>query len=165
MGATLTLALGLIFGTMPPASADTVHRPGSDFNGNVLYISRACHDGNDGTPGGACITNRGCFGSGNFRLSENVMSKRISRSATFAGRYDTLLDRGYRVVIGNGTVSQNTARSNSRPNVKLHIPIHTNATSGENCNPRAKSRHGTEGLYRYSPESGAAIASRIKSGK
>jgi hypothetical protein len=134
----LTLAVGLA----SPASADGTYLPSDAWNGVVIYLSRACHDGNDGVPGGPCITNNGCSG-----YSENSGSAQITAAAILGtGEGENLLERGYKVIMGTGTVSQNISASNAS-GARLHIPIHTNARS-ESCTNTTTSVHGTEILYR-----------------
>lgn len=61
------------------------------------------------------------------------------------GTGDNLVERGYRVRVGEGTLSQNVANSNSW-GADMHVPLHTNAR-GEQCTNTNNDVHGTEGLY------------------
>ncbi|GAB4083523.1 hypothetical protein GCM10028784_01530 [Myceligenerans cantabricum] len=124
-----------------PASADVNYNPGS-WNGKRIYLSQACHDGNDGVPGGSCITNHGCAG-----YSENSQSYQTALHAingAKSGRLN-LLERGYRVRRGNGTLNQNVNSSNNYGS-NLHVPIHSNARS-ESCGNTTNGNHGTLMMY------------------
>lgn len=100
---TLLAGLWIVTGSTP-ASADTTYNPPS-WNGKTVYLSLACHD--RGT--GACHTNYGCD---NF--SENNNSRLTAQVATyFDGDRENLLERGYRVIIGDGLLQQNVDNSNA----------------------------------------------------
>lgn len=145
--AALTFALSGAAVTSPPAEADTVYYPGDgSWNGKVVYLSRACHDGGDGIPGGPCITNTGCSG-----YSENTESVAMSMAATYgSGDGVNLLERGYRVVIGTGTLRENIEHSNTR-NIAAHVPLHSNAQGSGACGGSTLPGHnGTWGLYKPS---------------
>lgn len=121
------VALAVAVSAAPAASADSTYYP-SSWNGKTIYLSKACHDGNDGIPGGACIENTGCKSFG-----ENDNSLATARSATYGGTGGTnLVGRGYKVIIGNGTVDANIANSNAKE-ASLHVPIHSNAHSTTWC--------------------------------
>jgi hypothetical protein len=138
----LAIALLMIVGLARPASADTTYNPPSGtWNGKIIYVSQACHDGNDGVPGGPCITNPGCD-----NYSENSQSSTTAATTIFGvGTGSNLLERGYRAIRGNGTVSQNIANSNAA-GAHMHIPLHTNART-ESCSNTTASSHGTQVLY------------------
>lgn len=130
--------------TAPPASADVTYYPGPshNWNGKKVYLSQACHDGNDGVPGGSCITNHGCGG-----FSENYQSRTTALHAITGQQKKrlNLLERGYRVRRGTGTVNQNINRSNNFGST-VHVPIHSNART-EGCGNANNSQHGTLMLY------------------
>lgn len=125
------------------AHADGIYTPPAGTgNGYDVYLSRACHDGNDGVAGGACITNIGCSS-----MSENTESSILSSNAAFAvaGGSSNLVARGYRVRIGTGTAGQNIANSNAW-GANIHMPLHTNAKT-ESCSNTTASTHGTMAMY------------------
>jgi hypothetical protein len=99
-------------------------------------------DGNDGVPGGSCITNHGCGG-----YSENAQSEATALHAINGVRDDrlNLLERGYRVRRGTGTLNQNVNSSNNY-GAHLHIPVHSNARN-EKCDNADDTRHGTLMMY------------------
>lgn len=137
-----TLALGVISIVMAsPASADSIYNP-AVWNNRIIYLSRACHDGNDGVPGGACIPNTGC---NNF--NENAQSNTTSLAAANGrGPGDNLVERGYKVHVGTGTAGQNIASSNAA-RATLHIPLHTNSGAQLNCSSTTAANHGTWGMF------------------
>ncbi|GAB3200960.1 hypothetical protein GCM10027062_21800 [Nocardioides hungaricus] len=153
-GGLLTVILGLllVFGTVDRAAADDIFYPGpGDWNGKTVYLSEACHDAGSGQ----CQPNYGCKGSENSRYNENAGSHQLALQATQGSQtyYENLLERGYRVRIGNGLAAQNIANSNSWGST-VHVPLHSNAAPGwsyseNNCknenNPA--SAKGTWGLY------------------
>ncbi len=152
----------LIVGGANRATADTTYYPPSGtWNGYVIYVSRACHDGGDGVPGGPCITNHGCN-----NYSENAGSSVIStRAATITtgglNQGPGLTARGYRAIVGNGTVTQNIQHSNAA-GTDIHIPVHSNAQGGGNCGGSSSpSNNGTVGLYRGYPGCAAQLAARV----
>ncbi len=133
-----------------PASADTVYQPaGTQWNGKDIYLSTAGHAGNDGVPGGACITNYGCDG-----FSENANSDKLATvTAIGSSEYSPLANspltyRGYRVRVGQGTLSQNVSNSNAW-GADMHVPLHTNAqgTGGACGGTTDASKNGTMGLW------------------
>lgn len=135
------LSAMLIVSWVGRAQADTEYLP-QYWNGKKVYLSVACHDGNDGTPGGPCINNPGCA-----NYWENTGSNKIANAAINgdgAGR--NLLERFYFVRKGRGTYNQNVAHSN-RWGADVHVPLHTNAKS-ETCANHDASTHGTWALYR-----------------
>ena len=103
--AALVGALGFSLG-VPSAAADQIFTPPpGTWNNHIIYLSQACHDGNDGIPGGPCIPNIGCNG-----MNENQQSQAATYHATFGwGLGSNLLERGYQSVVGTGTLSQNVA--------------------------------------------------------
>lgn len=158
VASSLALLAGLVVGahaSATTAEADTVFQPSVSWNGKIVYLSRACHDGNDGVPGGPCIPNTGCD---NF--NENYSSGQTIRAAingNTSGQLNLSL-RGYRSILGDGTLSQNVANSNAA-GADIHIPVHSNAKS-ETCGNTTNSGHGTWGMYRYAGQE--TCANRIK---
>ncbi|MBL0888016.1 N-acetylmuramoyl-L-alanine amidase [Myceligenerans indicum] len=140
-GAALIVTVLAAAAGAPPASADTDYNPGN-WNGKRIYLSQACHDGNDGVPGGSCITNHGCRD-----YSENAQSYATALHAINGVRDNrmNLLERGYRVRRGTGTLNQNVNSSNNY-GADLHIPIHSNART-EKCGDTTRSKHGTLMMY------------------
>ncbi len=111
------------------AGADQIFTPPpGTWNNHIIYLSQACHDGNDGFPGGPCIPNSGCDG-----MNENLQSAAATYHATFGwGNGSNLLERGYQSVVGTGTLNQNVASSNS-VGADLHVPVHSNGVDPFNC--------------------------------
>lgn len=140
-GMAALVAAVAVVGPLVPAAADVDYTP-QEWNGKRIYLSQACHDGNDGVPGGSCITNHGCAG-----YSENAQSYATALHAINGVRKDqlNLLERGYRVRRGTGTLNENVNSSNNY-GADLHIPIHSNARS-ETCEATAHDKHGTLMLY------------------
>jgi hypothetical protein len=135
------LILLLTFGASA-ASADTTYNP-SAWNGRIVYMSVACHDGNDGVPGGPCITNTGCDD-----FSENLNSKLTAHVATRGtGTRQNLIQPGYRVIVGDGTLNENVTHSNAA-GASVHFPVHSNASGSGACPGLAKASAGTRGLYK-----------------
>jgi hypothetical protein len=151
------LLVGVLVGLASPASADTTYNPPSGtWNGEIIFLSQACHDGNDDVPGGPCITNYGCNS-----YSENAESAVIAVQAILgSGPGWNLLERGYKVIRGTGTVGHNISASNSA-GADLHVPLHTNGRT-ENCSNSTASLHGTQVLYVST--SGSACATDILTG-
>ncbi|RPF20475.1 N-acetylmuramoyl-L-alanine amidase [Myceligenerans xiligouense] len=137
----------------PPATADVDYNPGA-WNGKRIYLSQACHDGNDGVPGGSCITNHGCRD-----YSENAQSYATALHAIngVQSKRLNLLERGYRVRRGTGTLNQNVNSSNNY-GADLHVPIHSNARD-ERCGNTTRSNHGT--LMMYVSTAGRACADKF----
>lgn len=138
-------SIGIIAGSLAisvPASADTVYQPPSGtFNGYIVYLSRACHNGK----GTTCKTNTGCSS-----YSENANSASVSTAAaTHNVNGDSLTKRGYRVYVGTGTMQQNIANSNAA-GADIHIPIHSNAQgTGAACGgSTSPANNGTWGMYK-----------------
>lgn len=134
----LLLVAGGLLAVAPTASADVTYVPES-WNGKVVYLSQACHD----RGGTICRTNTGCHG-----FSENGNSYKVAVSA--ATQYDpehmNLLERGYKVVRGNGLTRTNIANSN-RVGADLHLPIHSNAVSNACEKGHSPERYGTHVMY------------------
>jgi len=137
----------------PPADLDSVFDPEPD-NGQKVYLSQACHDGNDGEPGGPCIENFGKCGY----MGENLWSDNATVSAIYAGTTSGLVDREYIVRIGTGTAAANIASSNAW-GALMHIPVHSNAVPEDCTAPYDAGVFGTEGLY-YSTN-GSQLASQF----
>ncbi len=104
--AATTATLGLV---ASPAAAedDTEYWPATTWNGEAVYLSTACHDRSDGIPGGPCNDNEWCG------WSENKGSDGLAANMAVGQNYsnDNLLERGYKVRVGQGTLDQNKARS------------------------------------------------------
>lgn len=135
---TLTVAAGGLVALAPAASADVTYVP-DNWNGKVIYLSEACHDRGDTV----CHTNTGCDG-----FSENANSHLLAMSAgrEFDPNQLSLVDRGYKVVRGNGLTRQNIARSN-RVGADVHVPLHSNAISKSCEKGHSASRYGTHVMY------------------
>lgn len=146
MRALLTLCLvsaGMV-AVASPARADYSYVPtAAANNGHKVFLSVACHDGNDGVPGGACIPNIGCKNH-NENLGSLVASLHTATGAT-AGS-GSLVNRGYKVRVGNGTAGQNITSSNLF-GADIHIPIHSNATASYTCSTTTASDKGTLAMY------------------
>jgi hypothetical protein len=136
--AALTLLGGGYLALAPTASADVTYVP-EKWNGKVVYLSQACHDRGDTV----CHTNTGCDG-----FSENGNSYRVALSAATQRdpHHLNLLERGYKVVRGNGLTRSNIASSN-RLGADLHVPIHSNAVSKSCESGFSPERYGTHVMY------------------
>ena len=136
--AVLVLGAGGFLAVAPTAAADVTYVPDS-WNGKVVYLSQACHDRGDTV----CHTNTGCDG-----FSENANSYAVAVSAATEQDPDhmNLLERGYKVVRGNGLTRSNIANSN-RVGADLHLPIHSNAISSSCETEFSPERYGTHVLY------------------
>jgi len=139
------VALSLSFGVTPAAADFSVNPPSGSWNGYTIYLSRACHDGNDGIPGGPCIPNSGC--NGYNENSQSVATTWDAAAITYYGQ-GGLRNRGYKTIVGTGTASQNIANSNAA-GVNLHVPVHSNAQGdGSPCGGSSSSgNNGTHMLY------------------
>lgn len=134
-----------------PSNADSTFQPSGAWNGLQVYLSVACHDGNDGVPGGPCITNTGCNG-----FSENTQSYNIaSRAAIGTGTGMNLVERGYRARIGDGTAGTNISNSNAW-GANLHMPLHSNAAGSGPCSGGTAANRGTWGLYNNQSDANCA---------
>ena len=135
--ALLVGAAGLL-AVAPSAAADVTYVP-DDWNGKVIYLSQACHDRGDTV----CHDNTGCRG-----FSENGNSYRLAMSTIQGGSTDklNLLERGYKVVRGNGLTRKNIANSN-KVGADLHVPLHSNAISAACESKKPASRYGTHVMY------------------
>lgn len=158
-GLALSVILGVLalLGAQPAyAAADTTYTPSTGWNGLTIYLSTACHNGS----GTTCIDNVGCSGfseNGKSDLAALYITTVNSGSGSSVG----LLHRGFRVIVGQGTVSQNIARSNAA-GARLHIPLHSNAVTnvGSCGGPTTASTYGTWVLY-YSTN-GSRCSTAIK---
>lgn len=126
--------------------------PAGSWNGNRIYLSTACHDGNDGVPGGPCIDNAFCG------WSENDGSDEIAFEAAVGNGWFSLVPRGYKVRIGQGTVGENISRSNSY-GAHVHVPVHSNGADPVNCGDADPGRFGTQVFWFSS--AGADCASHL----
>lgn len=134
----LVLLTGGFLAVAPTAAADVTYVP-ETWNGKVVYLSQACHDRGDTV----CHTNTGCGG-----FSENRNSYFVAVRAVTAQDPEqlNLLERGYKVVRGNGLTRSNIASSN-RLGADLHVPIHSNAISKSCETGFSAERYGTHVLY------------------
>lgn len=136
--ATLALGTGGLLAVAPTAAADVTYVP-DRWNGKVIYLSEACHDRGDTR----CHTNTGCDG-----FSENWNSYLVALSTTTQRDPDrmNLLERGYKVVRGNGLTRSNIANSN-RVGADVHVPIHSNAINRACEKGFSAGRYGTHVMY------------------
>jgi hypothetical protein len=136
--ATFALAAGGLLAVAPTAAADVTYVP-DRWNGKVVYLSQACHDRGDTV----CHTNAGCDG-----FSENRNSALVAISAATQNNPNrmNLLERGYKVVRGNGLTRSNIANSN-RVGADLHVPIHSNAINRACESGFSTGRYGTRVMY------------------
>jgi hypothetical protein len=136
--AALALLGGGLLALAPAASADVTYVP-ENWNGKVIYLSQACHDRGDTV----CHNNTGCSG-----FPENRNSYLLAMSAIRGNKTKSpnLLERGYKVVRGDGLTRQNIDSSN-RVGADVHIPLHSNAVS-ESCETGfSPARYGTHAMY------------------
>ncbi|GHH67304.1 hypothetical protein GCM10017772_08840 [Promicromonospora soli] len=138
----ILLGGGGLLAAAPPAAADVTYVP-EKWNGKVIYLSQACHDRGDTV----CHTNTGCDG-----FSENGNSYWLAMSLVRGGHPNhlNLLERGYKVVRGNGLTRQNIDSSN-RVGADLHIPLHSNAISSSCEKGHSAERYGTHAMYVSTP--------------
>lgn len=144
LGRSLSVLVVLLLGgggflaAASPAAADVTYVP-DRWNGKVIYLSQACHDRGDTV----CHTNTGCDG-----FSENWNSYWLAMSLVRGGHPNhlNLLERGYKVVRGNGLTRQNIDNSN-RVGADLHVPLHSNAISSPCETKRSADRYGTHAMY------------------
>jgi hypothetical protein len=136
--AALLLGGGGLLAAAQPAAADVTYVP-DNWNGKVIYLSQACHDRGDTV----CHTNTGCD-----EYSENRGSLRLAVSVIRGDKttHLNLLERGYKVVRGNGLTRQNIDSSN-RVGADLHIPLHSNAISSSCEKGNSAERYGTHAMY------------------
>jgi hypothetical protein len=136
--AALALTMSGLLVVAPAASADVTYVP-ERWNGKVVYLSQACHDRGDTV----CHTNTGCDG-----FDENVNARMVAiAAATSQGsRHLNLLERGYKVVRGNGLTTSNIANSN-RVGADVHVPIHSNAINRSCETKLSADRFGTHVMY------------------
>ncbi|MDR7384585.1 hypothetical protein [Promicromonospora iranensis] len=136
--AALALVSSGFLALAPSAAADVTYVPES-WNGKVIYLSQACHDRGDTV----CHTNVGCDG-----FSENANSALVAISAATGQGSDklNLLERGYKVVRGNGLTRSNIANSN-RVGADVHVPIHSNAIDRSCETTFSPARYGTHVMY------------------
>ncbi|WP_369374983.1 hypothetical protein AB1046_10340 [Promicromonospora sp. Populi] len=136
--AVLVLGAAGFLAVAPTAAADVTYVP-ETWNGKVIYLSEACHDRGDTV----CHTNTGCDG-----FSENANAFQVAVSTATQDDPDqlNLLERGYKVVRGNGLTRRNIANSN-RLGADLHLPIHSNAISKSCETGFSPERYGTHVMY------------------
>ena len=134
----LALTAGGMLAVAPTAAADVTYVP-DRWNGKVVYLSQACHDRGDTV----CHTNMGCND-----FSENWHSRQVAISAATQQGSDrmNLVERGYKVVRGNGLTRSNIANSN-RVGADLHVPIHSNAIDKSCETGFPEDRYGTHVMY------------------
>jgi len=133
--------VGFNLGTQNAGADQIFTPPPGTWNYHIIYLSQACHDGNDGMPGGPCIPNIGCN-----NMDENQQSAAATYHATFGwGVGLNLLERGYQSVVGTGTLSQNVNSSNA-VGADLHVPVHSNAVESFDCGVQL-STYGTKVFY------------------
>lgn len=137
--ASLAAALA---GGPAPAAADVNYSP-SNWNGHHVYLSPARHSSAGSR--GECNNN-----------NENHMAHASAVEAA-VGLGHGLVDRGYKVQIGTGTVSSAIANSNAW-DAHAHIPIHSNAAVDFDCADTDPSRHGTVVIYANGSSSGQRLA-------
>jgi N-acetylmuramoyl-L-alanine amidase len=132
-------AAGFALGSAP-ASADEVYGPTGTSNGYSIYLSPSSQ-----------TSNVGCNG---YNEADGAWLAAVRAK-------DSLVSRGYKVIIGTGTVSQRIASSNSL-NVDAHIPMHSNATTNADCtNPRPASSYGTIGFHASGSSVGSILAGEL----
>jgi hypothetical protein len=113
-----------------PAAADVEYQPHGAWNGYKVYLSPATHS--DSGSRGECY------------LDENVngwLAANNSATGTFQNDHQNFRYRGYKVRIGNGTVSSAIMNSNSW-GADVHVPLHSNA-GAVNCGSTNRAVNGT----------------------
>ncbi|MFI9487154.1 hypothetical protein ACIG47_12260 [Promicromonospora sp. NPDC052451] len=132
------LVTGGLLAVAPAASADVTYVP-EKWNGKVVYLSQACHDRGDTV----CHDNTGCSGFSENRNSYLLAMSTIRETGT---SHPNLLERGYKVVRGDGLTRQNIDSSN-RVGADVHVPLHSNAISKACESGFSASRYGTHAMY------------------
>lgn len=149
-------------GEMAAASSPNVYTDfwPTSYNFRKVFLSVACHDGNDNVPGGPCLPNYGCGG-----FNENWHSRQWAFEATLgtshgSAGYNNLLERGYAVRIGEGTVGNNIANSNSWTGywrTAMHLPLHSNAGVDSCGGTGDPAKYGTHILWESTNGEDAAV--------
>jgi hypothetical protein len=133
-----------VVGLVPGAHAapDEIYQPAT-WNGYRIYLSPADH------------ANGGC---GDYIESTNM--HRVAHSAATGTTIGagSLQDRGYKVRIRHGTLTEGVSRSNNWPSHR-HIPLHSNARSSSQC---GYSSGGTQTYYYPGSTRGEDLARKLK---
>lgn len=140
----------LCLGSVPAAAqtTDEIYYP-TTANGYRIYLSPARHT-NAGSRGECLGTN------------ENTMGYWNSRDATDSNAYasNNLLERGYTVRIGTGTVASAIANSNAW-GADRHVVMHSNSKTTQNCPSTSAGNYGTNVIYRSGSTNGQNLASNL----
>ncbi|MEC4817060.1 MAG: hypothetical protein SAK29_27895 [Scytonema sp. PMC 1069.18] len=140
------------------ANADLIFEPYGSWNGYKVYLSPARH------------TDTGSRGECKSR-NENNMAAYSASQATSGSYYQDVFNssspyrnlraRGYKVRIGNGTLRSAIDNSNAW-GADLHIPLHSNADTGGQCNRTTANRFGTVIIYYNGSSRGQAFANDLR---
>ena len=124
------------------AAPDEIYQP-TTWNGYRIYLSPSDQ------PNGGC---------GDYVEATNM--HRVAHSAAVGTTLGagSLQDRGYKVRIRHGTLTEGVARSNGWPSDR-HIPLHSNARSGSQC---GYSSGGTQTFYYPGSTRGQDLARKLK---
>lgn len=152
-------ALGVLLGlaSIPASAQDLFYDPYGTWNGKKIYLSPARHS--DSGSRGECGSN-----------GENTTAYWLAWDATNGSYYNdaynptsayrNLRARGYKVRIGQGTVSSAISNSNAWGS-DLHIPLHSNADVAGQCS-RTTGGFGTVVIYWHTSSGGPNLASSLK---
>jgi hypothetical protein len=143
-------ALGL---AVPPAYAQTtdeIYNPATS-NGFRIYLSPARH------------TNAGARGECQG-LNENDIAYYNVYDAAVSNSYTNpnLVERGYTVRIGTGTVQSAINNSNAW-GADRHVVMHSNSKATQNCPSTNAAAYGTNVIYRSGSTRGQALSSSLNS--
>ena len=124
------------------AAPDEIYQPAT-WNGYRIYLSPSDQ------------SNGGC---GDYLEKTNMHKVAHSAATGTTMGSGSLQDRGYKVRIRHGTLTEGVARSNSWPSDR-HIPLHSNARSSTQC---GYSSGGTQTYYYPGSTKGEDLARKLK---
>src|SRR5215212_3674304 len=141
------VALLAAVGWSARASAqDILYDPYGTWNNYRIYLSPARH---------ADAGGRGECGGNN----ENNMAYDVAWTAATGDNGYDLRSRGYKVRIGQGTVSSAISNSNAWA-AHVHVPLHSNASSAT-CTSTNAAAFGTNTIYYYTSANGQRLANGL----
>lgn len=130
--------------------SDKIFKPGSwgyNWNGWRIYLSPAHH----------WVGKK--YGCGDYVEDDNMESVAYYAAIFVSGN---LVERGYKVRVGQGDPDDNTRRSNNWGTKKRrHIPLHSNARGSDKCGGVGDDG-GTIGFYYPGSSKGQDLAKKLK---